>query len=135
MWRSAASGMIRPTPITGTAIDCFTNDASPTYWSACHGSGPSVKPTPRALGALADTCTAWAPAAWASTACSAASSGVTPPSAYSRPSMRTITANPSPQRARMARITSVMRRARFSTDPPHSSVRVLKRGERKVEMR
>ncbi len=29
MWRSAASGMIRPTPITGTAIDCFTQRRQP----------------------------------------------------------------------------------------------------------
>ncbi len=94
-----------------------------------------MNPTPMALGALAETCMACAPAATASSAWRAARSGSMPSSAYSRPSIRTITAKSSPHRVRTAATTSVISRARFSTDPPHSSVRALNRGERKVDSR
>ncbi len=122
---SATSGNTRPTAITGIVTYFFTVRAKSRYWPTSDGNGPSVK-SRNGLWALADTWIASAPASSMRAAARAVSSGVSPFSRpYSNELRRTITGKSGPTSALTARTTSHANRARFSSDPPHRSVRLL----------
>src|ERR1700724_1699074 len=76
-----------------------------------------------------------APAFLKKRATSAASSGVRPPGTQSCAEMRTLIGKLSGHTARMAEKTSTGYRQRFSRQPPYSSVRLLVRGETKLDIR
>ncbi len=123
MAASAASGVMRPTAITGVLIASFTARAFSISSPGTCGAYDSVGPIADAGSWYADTCTASAPAASARRAMVMQSSRVAPSGRFSVEFSRTHTAKSSPTRTRISRRISTRMRARCSTGPPYSSVR------------
>ena len=123
--RDASSSL--PTAITGTVTARLIVAASGTRKPRGRNIGPIVWWS--AYQFPAETLIAHTPAFSSIWQTSAATSTSKPPSAPSDPLIRYMTGKSVPQRSRIAPTISSGNRARFSSEPPYSSVRRFESGE------